>query len=163
MRGMSSAPSEMVRDKDGVCCAMLVAEMAAYYRKKGMTLQNALEELYKKYGYYSEDQVSLVRTGAEGAALIGRIMDAFRDGKPQSFGPFKVLKTTDYINGYKDIPATNALRFDLGEGTWFAMRPSGTEPKIKFYYYSLADSGEKSAQTVEEMKQAVDELIRSVK
>ena len=157
------APSEMVRDKDGVCCAMLVAEMAAYYRKKGMTLQNALEELYKKYGYYSEDQVSLVRTGAEGAALIGRIMDAFRDGKPQSFGPFKVLKTTDYINGYKDIPATNALRFDLGEGTWFAMRPSGTEPKIKFYYYSLADSGEKSAQTVEEMKQAVDELIRSVK
>ena len=157
------APGEEVRDKDGVCCAMLVAEMTAYYRKKGMSLLDALEELYKKYGYYSEDQVSLVRTGAEGAALIGRIMDAFREGKPQSFGDFKVLKTTDYINGYEDIPASNVLRFDLGDGTWFAMRPSGTEPKIKFYYYAVADNKEASAGRVEEMKKAVDLLIREVK
>ena len=156
------APGEAVRDKDGVCCAMLVAEMAAYYQKKGMTLMQALESLYEKYGYYSEDQVSLVREGAEGAALIGRIMDAFRDGKPQSFGRFTVQKTTDYINGYEDIPASNVLRFDLGEGTWFAMRPSGTEPKIKFYYYSKADTKAESARTVEEMKAAVDELIRKV-
>jgi len=157
------APGEAVRDKDGVCCAMLVAEMAAYYRKKGMSLKDALYALYEKYGYFSEDQVSLVREGAEGAALIGRIMDAFRDGKPQNFGKFKVEKTTDYINGYEDIPASNVLRFDLGEGTWFAMRPSGTEPKIKFYYYCVADTKEKSAQTVEEMKEAVDALIRQVK
>ncbi|MDO5702738.1 MAG: phospho-sugar mutase [Lachnospiraceae bacterium] len=157
------APNDEVRDKDGICSAMLVAEMAAYYRKKGMTLQDALEELYKKYGYYSEDQVSLVRKGAEGAALIQRIMDAFRDGKPESFGQFKVEKLTDYIDGYEDIPATNALRFDLGEGTWFAMRPSGTEPKIKFYYYSVADDRETSKATVEAMKEAVDILIRSVK
>ena len=157
------APGEAVRDKDGVCCAMLVAEMAAYCRKKGMTIPDALELLYQKYGYFSEDQVSLVREGAEGAALISRIMDAFRDGKPQSFGPFKVEKTTDYINGYEDIPASNVLRFDLGEGTWFAMRPSGTEPKIKFYYYAVADTKEKSAGQVEEMKAAVDELIRQVK
>ncbi len=157
------APGEAVRDKDGVCCAMLVAEMAAYYKKKGMTLTDAIEELYRKYGYFSEDQVSLVREGAEGAALIGRIMDAFRDGKPDHFGKFNVEKTTDYINGYEDIPASNVLRFDLGEGTWFAMRPSGTEPKIKFYYYSVADTKDKSAKTVEEMKEAVDELIREVK
>ncbi|MBO7710815.1 MAG: phospho-sugar mutase [Lachnospiraceae bacterium] len=157
------APGEAVRDKDGVCCAMLVAEMAAYYKKKGMTLTDAIEELYRKYGYFSEDQVSLVREGAEGAALIGRIMDAFRDGKPDHFGKFKVEKTTDYINGYEDIPASNVLRFDLGEGTWFAMRPSGTEPKIKFYYYSVADTKDKSAKTVEEMKEAVDGLIREVK
>ena len=157
------APGEAVRDKDGVCCAMLIAEMAAWYRKKGMSMTDALNALYEKYGYFSEDQVSLVREGAEGAALIGRIMDAFRDGKPQSFGSFKVEKTTDYINGYEDIPASNVLRFDLGEGTWFAMRPSGTEPKIKFYYYSVADTKEKSAETVEEMKEAVDALIREVK
>lgn len=157
------APGEAVRDKDGVCCAMLVAEMAAYYQKKGMTLPEALDALYKKYGYFSEDQVSLVREGAEGAALIGRIMTAFRAGKPQSFGRFTVEKTTDYIHGYEDIPASNVLRFDLGENTWFAMRPSGTEPKIKFYYYSVADSKEKSEKTVEEMKAAVDEMIRQVK
>ena len=157
------APGEAVRDKDGVCCAMLVAEMTAYYAKKGMTLKDALEELYKTYGYFSEDQVSLVRKGAEGAALISRIMDAFRDGKPQTFGPFTVQKTTDYINGYEDIPASNVLRFDLEKGTWFAMRPSGTEPKIKFYFYSVADNKEESAEKVEEMKKAVDELVSKVK
>ena len=90
-------------------------------------------------------------------------MTAFRAGKPQSFGRFTVEKTTDYIHGYEDIPASNVLRFDLGENTWFAMRPSGTEPKIKFYYYSVADSKEKSEKTVEEMKAAVDEMIRQVK
>ena len=156
------APGEAVRDKDGVCCAMLVAEMTAYYAKKGMTLQDALESLYRKYGYFSEDQVSLVRKGAEGAALIRRIMDAFREGKPANFGPFTVQKTTDYINGYEDIPASNVLRFDLEEGTWFAMRPSGTEPKIKFYFYSVADNKEESAAKVEQMKKAVDELVQTV-
>ena len=157
------APGEPVRDKDGVCCAMLIAEMAAYYKKKGMTLKDALEQLYKTYGYFSEDQVSLVREGAEGAALIGRIMDAFRNGKPQQFGSFKVEKVTDYINGYEDIPASNVLRYDLGGGTWFAMRPSGTEPKIKFYYYAVADTKDVSMGRVEEMKAAVDALIQQVK
>ena len=156
------APGEAVRDKDGVCCAMLVAEMAAYYKKKGMTLSDALEELYKKYGYFSEAQVSLVKEGAEGAALISRIMDAFRDGHPTSFGPFTVQKTTDYIHGYEDIPASNVLRFDLEEGTWFAMRPSGTEPKIKFYYYSVAPDQAVSQQKVEQMKQAVTEMIGKI-
>ena len=157
------APGEAVRDKDGVCCAMLVAEMAAYYKKKGMSLKDALEELYQKYGYFSEAQVSLVREGAEGAALIRRIMDAFRDGKPQDFGEFHVQKVTDYINGYQDIPASNVLRYDLGDGLWFAMRPSGTEPKIKFYYYAVAGSSEESSGQVKKMQEAVDAMIREVK
>ena len=156
------APGEEVRDKDGVCCAMLVAEMAAYYKKKGMTMLQALDALYQKYGYYSEDQVSLVREGAAGAALIGRIMDAFREGKPQSFGEFKVQKTVDYLHGYEDIPASNVLKFDLGNGTWFAMRPSGTEPKIKFYYYALADNKEESAQRVDSLKKSVAALYDAV-
>ena len=155
------APGEEVRDKDGVCCAMLVSEMAAWYKKKGMTLQQALESLYKKYGYFREDQVSLVREGAAGAAQISRIMDAFRGARPASFGPFTVQKTTDYINGYEDIPASNVLRFDLGEGTWFAMRPSGTEPKIKFYYYAVSDNARTAETTVEQMKAAVQERIRA--
>ncbi|MBQ1312330.1 MAG: phospho-sugar mutase [Blautia sp.] len=157
------APGEAVRDKDGVCCAMLIAEMAAYYKKKGMSLPQALEELYKKYGYFSEEQVSLVRKGVEGAALIGRIMDAFRDGKPQAFGDFKVQKTTDYLHGYEDIPASNVLKFDLAPGVWFAMRPSGTEPKIKFYYYAVADDKERSAGQVKQMREAVDAMIADIK
>lgn len=157
------APGEAVRDKDGVCCAMLVAEMTAWYRKRGMSLTDGLEQLYQKYGYYSEDQVSLVREGAEGAALISRIMDAFRDGKPEAFGPFKVERMIDYIHGYQDIPASNVLRFDLGDNTWFAMRPSGTEPKIKFYYYAVADNRQTSSGRVEAMKAAVDALIQTVK
>lgn len=157
------APGEAVRDKDGVCCAMLVAEMAAYYRKKGMSLQDALEELYRKYGYFSEEQVSLVRTGAEGGALIRRIMDVFRGQQQDSFGAYPVRKKTDYIHGYEDIPASNVLRFDLGEGIWFAMRPSGTEPKIKFYYYAVAKSKEESGRIVEEIKAAVTALISEIK
>ena len=156
------APGEAVRDKDGVCCAMLVAEMAAWYKKKGMSLTDALEQLYKTYGYFSEDQVSLVKEGAEGAALIGRIMDVFRSQAPSKIGDFTVRKITDYINGYQDIPASNVLRFDLEDGTWFAMRPSGTEPKIKFYYYSAAEDGETSRSKVEEMKTAVDEMISQI-
>ena len=156
------APGEPVRDKDGICAAMLITEMAAYYRKKGMTLADALEEMYKKYGYFAEDQVSIVLKGKEGADRIGRIMDRFRDGRPQAFGEFKVEKTTDYIKGYEDIPASNVLKFDLGEGTWFAMRPSGTEPKIKFYYYSVSDNAADSKDRVVSMRKAVDSMIESV-
>ena len=156
------APGEAVRDKDGVCCAMLIAEMTAWYKKKGMSLTDALEKLYSTYGYFSEDQVSLVKEGAEGAALIGRIMDVFREQTPSVIGAFSVKKVTDYINGYKDIPASNVLRFDLEDGTWFAMRPSGTEPKIKFYYYSVADNKETSRAKVDAMKSAVDELIAQI-
>ncbi len=156
------APGEPVRDKDGIAAAMLIIEMAAYYRKKGMTIRDALDQLYAKYGYFAEDQVSFVLTGQEGAARIGRIMDAFRIGKPQSFGSFKVNETIDYIDGYKDIPASNVLKYDLGDGTWFAMRPSGTEPKIKFYYYAVSDNAEVSAQRVKNLVAAVDAMVNAV-
>ena len=156
------APSEEVRDKDGVCCAMLVAEMAAYFRKSGKTLMQALDGLYREYGYFSEEQVSLVRQGADGAAVINRIMDVFRNEKPREFGSYKVVKVTDFINGYEDIPASNVLRYDFGDGIWFAMRPSGTEPKIKFYYYAVADSQEVSSLRVKELREAVDEMVKII-
>ena len=156
------APGESVRDKDGITAGMLITEMAAYFRKKGMTLGDFLESLYEKYGYYAEDQVSVILKGKEGQERIGRIMTAFRDGKPISFGDFKVAETIDYIHGYKDIPAQNALIFKMTDGSWFAMRPSGTEPKIKFYYYAKTDTKELSKKKVADLSTAVGKLIDSV-
>ena len=156
------APGEQVRDKDGICAGMLIAEMAAWYRKKGQTLSDALEQLYQKYGYFAEDQVSIVLKGQEGAARIGRIMDAFRLGSPQSFGRFEVAETIDYLHGYQDIPASNVLRYTMKDGSWFALRPSGTEPKIKFYYYAVSSDPAVSAQAVRDMVQAVSTMIDSI-
>ena len=156
------APGEAVRDKDGVCAGILVMEMAAFYKKNGMTLLEALDALYRKYGYFAEDQVSIVLQGQAGAARIGRIMDAFRDGKPRSFGEFKVARTVDYINGYEDIPASNVLKFEMEDGSWFAMRPSGTEPKIKFYYYSVSKEKDESAAKVAGMRDAVAAMIDGI-
>ena len=156
------APGEEVRDKDGVCAAMLIMEMAAYYRKQGLSIASKLEQLYQKYGYFAEDQVSVVLKGKEGAERIGRIMDVFRGGKPAAFGAMKTADVIDYIGGYKDIPPQNALKFVMEDGSWFAMRPSGTEPKIKFYYYAVADEREASAGRIDAMRGAVTELIDSV-
>lgn len=156
------APGEEVRDKDGISAGMLVAELAAYCRKQGRGILDALEDLYRKYGYFSEDQVSLVLEGKAGQERIGRIMDAFRKGKPSSFGPFEVKKTIDYKNGYEDIPPQNALIFTMTDGSWFAMRPSGTEPKIKFYYYAEADEKEASQNRVKDMVASVNEMIEKI-
>lgn len=157
------APGEQIRDKDGILAGMLIAEMAAWYRKQGLTLADALEQLYQRYGYFAENQISIVLKGQEGAARIGRIMDAFREGKPQSFGRFSVKETIDYLHGYQDIPASNVLRFTMTDGSWFALRPSGTEPKIKFYYYAVNSDPAVSAKAVRDMIQAVTEMIDAVK
>ena len=156
------APSEAVRDKDGVSAGMLIMEMAAWYKKKGMTMRDGLEELYRKYGYFSEDQVSIVLEGQAGSQRIGRIMDHFRNGEISSFGSFAVSRRDDYINGLGPVPASNVLIYHMDDGSWFAMRPSGTEPKIKFYYYSVSDDRDSSLKKVEDMKTAVSEIIDSV-
>ena len=156
------APGLQVRDKDGICAGMLITEMAAYYRKKGMSLLDALDELYSKYGYFAEDQVSVVLKGKAGQERIGRIMDVFRKQSPKRFGDFEVSEIIDYINGYQDIPAQNALIFRMSDGSWFAMRPSGTEPKIKFYYYTVTDNKDKSTQIVASMVKEINSLIDSI-
>ena len=156
------APGVEIRDKDGICASMLIMELAAWCRKNGMSLAQYLDSLYKKYGYYAEDQVSLVLKGIEGAERIGRIMDVFRGNKPGRFGRFVVDKCTDYINGYKDVPASNVLIYTMTDGNWFAMRPSGTEPKIKFYFYAKADSMDESLESVKDMRTAVGEMVQSI-
>ena len=157
------APGEEVRDKDGICAAMLIMEMAAWCRRNNMTVGGYLNSLYQKFGYYAEDQVSFVLTGVTGAERIGRIMDVFRNEKPQKFGRFSVKKCTDYINGQDGIPASNVLIYYMDDGSWFAMRPSGTEPKIKFYYYAKSmDNKDEADRAVQEMKEAVGELVEKI-
>ena len=160
---IGSAPGEEVRDKDGICAAMLIMELAAWCRKNGMTLGEYLQSLYRKFGFYAEDQVSFVLQGIPGAQRIRRIMEAFRNGKPQSFGRFTVKKCIDYLKGYEGIPASNVLIYHMTDGNWFAMRPSGTEPKIKFYYYAKSMDDEKEAKdAVEDMKEAVGEMVEKI-
>ncbi|MDO5132485.1 MAG: phospho-sugar mutase [Eubacteriales bacterium] len=161
------APGEAVRDKDGICAAMLVMEMAAWLRKQGLTIGDYLQSLYRTYGFYAEDQVSYVLKGSAGAARIRRIMEAFREKNPQAFGSFRVRQAIDYIHGYTEglnpIPASNVLAFYMEDGSWFAMRPSGTEPKIKFYFYSKKEDGQEAEDTVRALQEAVTAMADTVK
>ena len=165
-----------VRDKDGISAALLAAEMAAFYKKKGLTLAEALEETYEKYGWFKEESVNLILTGTEGLAKIRQIMAYFR-GKYAAGGTVTRGKNTceeessgnrlsdwidrviDYKDGYEDIPASDVLRFYLTDGSWFAMRPSGTEPKLKFYYYTVDRDEAKAAARVKEIRAVVDKEI----
>jgi phosphoglucomutase len=145
-----------VRDKDGVVSAMLIAEMAAYYKSKGMSLLDALKDIYKKFGYYKEDLKSIKLEGKEGLEKIGRIMEQLRNNPPLEIGELKVEVLRDYLERkaryiLKDreepvsLPKSNVLHFTLDDGSWFAVRPSGTEPKIKIYFSAVAE-WEKEAQ-----------------
>ena len=176
--GYAACPE--IRDKDGISAGMLVAEAAAYYKKQGKTLFQVLEGLFDKYAAYAEDEPNLVLKGIEGAARIGRMMESVRrnlpkeatvpatavqeapDGSWDSIAGYKVVKVIDYKDGYEDIPASNVLRFFLDNGTWFAIRPSGTEPKIKFYFYSRQDDREKALEVNAAIRDAVLETIKKV-
>ena len=180
--GYAACPE--IRDKDGISAGMLVAEAAAYYRKQGKTLFQVLSDLGRRYGYYSEAEPNLVLKGIAGAKRIGRMMDSVRSNLPMdrvlpasggsasspdssvsvwdSVAGYRVTKVIDYRNGYEDIPASNVLRFFLENGSWFAVRPSGTEPKIKFYFYSKQDSAKEAQEVNEKIKDAVLETISAV-
>ncbi len=156
------AVCEDIRDKDGISAGMLVAEAAAYYRKQGKTLWDVLQEIYAKYGFFAEDEPNIVLEGIPGAQRIQRMMKWFRENIPTEVAGAKVEKVIDYINGYEDIPAQNAIRLFLDNGSWFAIRPSGTEPKIKFYFYSNRDSRENALETNKKIKEEIFALINSV-
>ncbi|SEA81036.1 phosphoglucomutase [Pseudobutyrivibrio sp. ACV-2] len=153
---------EDIRDKDGISAGMMVAEAAAYYRKAGKTLWDVLQEIYAKYGFFAEDEPNIILEGIPGAKRIQRMMKWFRENLPTEVAGAKVEKVIDYINGYEDIPAQNAIRLFLDNGSWFAIRPSGTEPKIKFYFYSNQDSRENALKVNSEIKNEIFALINSV-
>ena len=156
------AASPEIRDKDGISAGMLVAEAAAYYRKQGKTLFNVLQELYEKYGFNNEDEPNLILEGIEGSKRIARMMAHVRANLPLEVAGLKVVKTIDYSNGYEDIPASNVLRFFLEDGSWFSIRPSGTEPKIKFYFYTRQDSAEKAKEVNRAIKEDIMNMITRV-
>ncbi|MDD7328009.1 MAG: phospho-sugar mutase [Lachnospiraceae bacterium] len=157
------AACEDIRDKDGISAGMLVAEAAAYYRRQGKSLWDVLQEIYAKYGYFAEKEPNIVLEGIEGSERIGRMMKYVRNNIPSEIAGIKVSKVIDYINGYEEIPPQNCLRFFLANDSWFAIRPSGTEPKIKFYFYSCQDSSEKAHEVNDRIADSVLSVIRSVK
>ena len=156
------AASVDIRDKDGISAGMLVAEAAAYYRKQGKTLWNVLQELYEKYGFYAEDEPNLVLEGIAGAERIKRMMVSIRNNLPTEVAGYKVEKVIDYLHGYEDIPASNVLRFYLDNDSWFAVRPSGTEPKIKFYFYTKQASRKEALAVNAKIKEAVLEIVNAI-
>lgn len=148
------------RDKDAVVASMALCEAAAFYKGKGMTLWDAMIEMYERYGYYREDVVSITLKGIEGAAKIKETMENLRNAAPSEIGGYPVLDVRDYkkkvITDSKSgetmptgLPESDVLYYDLPENSWVCVRPSGTEPKIKVYFGIKADSLEKS---VEESK-----------
>ena len=130
------------RDKDGVVSALLISEMAAYYYDKGMTLYEGLQEVYKKYGYYKEELKSITLKGIDGMKQIQNIMNSFRTSDIDEIANIKVSEVRDYKEGINDLPKSDVLKFVLEDGSWIAVRPSGTEPKIKFYFGCNGDNQE---------------------
>ncbi|WP_036605655.1 phospho-sugar mutase [Paenibacillus assamensis] len=122
------------RDKDAVIGAMLIAEAGAYYKAQGNTLYDVLQELYVEHGYYLEGLQSRTLKGVEGVAVIQGIMEDWRTNVPTEAGGIAVAKAEDYALGLYDLPKENVLKFHLADGSWFCLRPSGTEPKIKMYF-----------------------------
>lgn len=152
-----------VRDKDAVITSMLIAEMAAYYKKRGKSLLDILDEIYKEYGYYKEDLISIVLEGLDGSERIERIMVDFRGEAIEEIGNMKLEKTVDYLLDDTGLPKTNALIYFLDDGSWYALRPSGTEPKIKLYIYTKDKNEEESIKKVEKIKEKVLKRIETIK
>ena len=143
------------RDKDAVVAVMALCEAAAYYKSKGLTLCQQMENLYKTYGYYKEDLISQTFKGMEGKAKIDALMEGFRANPPKNVGPFQVLAMEDYRSSIRTdvmtgetseltLPKSNVLYFELEDKAWICVRPSGTEPKIK-YYAGIKGADEKDA------------------
>ena len=139
------------RDKDAVSSAMLIAEMASYYKNKGMTLVDALNGIYAEYGYYFDCLETIVLKGKEGAEKIQNAMKDLRETGTTLFDDLDVL--LDYSKGIDDLPKENVLRFDYKDGSWTAVRPSGTEPKLKIYF-SVKGDGKETAEKRKDFIQA---------
>ena len=153
---------------------MALCEAAAYYKTKDMTLWDAMIEMYEKYGYYKDDIQSITLKGIEGLAKIQEILETLRKNPPAEIAGYKVLKARDYkADTIKDmqtgevsstgLPSSNVLYYDLSDDAWLCVRPSGTEPKVKFYYgvkgTSLTDADEKSASMGKEVLAMIDEIM----
>ena len=144
-----------VRDKDACMAALALCEACAYYKYQDLTLWDVMEGLFKKYGYYVEETISVTHKGVEGMKEIQGIMTDFRNKKPQAFGSYKVLSSIDYNEPEKTgLPKSNVLYYEL-DGGWMAIRPSGTEPKIKYYIGANLKSEEESLKMIADIKKTI--------
>lgn len=146
---------DYARDKDAVIAAMLIAEAAAYYKKQGKTLYEVLQELYESFGYFLEKLESRTLKGKDGVEQIGRMVEAWRTNPPTEIAGTPVTAMEDYAKGVDGLPLENVLKFKLEDGSWFCLRPSGTEPKIKFYFAVKGSSGAEAAEQLDRIIQYV--------
>ena len=162
------------RDKDAIVATMALCEAAAYYKTKNMTLWDAMLEMYERYGYYKDGIQSITHKGIEGLEKIQQILETLRKNTPSEFGGYKVLSARDYkLDTVKNmatgevtptgLPSSNVLYYDLEDNAWLCVRPSGTEPKVKFYYgvkgTSLADADEKSEKLGKEVVEMINKML----
>ncbi|OYP21332.1 hypothetical protein CG709_08065 [Lachnotalea glycerini] len=162
------------RDKDAIVATMALCEAAAYYKTKGMTLWDAMIQMYEKYGYYKDDIKSITLKGIEGIEKIQTILETLRSETPKKIGNYTVLAARDYkkdvikdMNTGKTsttrLPISNVLYYELSDDAWVCVRPSGTEPKVKFYYgikgSSLEDAELKSAQLGDEVLKMINAML----
>ncbi len=162
---------DYARDKDGIAAVMALCEAACYYRANNETLWDQMNNIYKKYGFYKEDQVSIVLEGAEGAEKIKEMMTEMRNKDVENIGNYRVLKFKDVDNDYvKDmttgaesktgLPKSNVLYYQLENNAWCCVRPSGTEPKIKLYFGVKGKDEEDATNSLEILKDAMVKLVR---
>lgn len=153
---------DLVRDKDAVVTSMMIAEMAGFYKKQGLNLLQVLEEIYKEFGYYSEKLISIVLEGLDGQEQIKRIMDDIRHNSIESIGEMSLDKIVDYLLDETEAGRSNVLKYYMDDGSWYAIRPSGTEPKIKLYIYSKGKSRKEAFEKVELIEKVVRHRMESV-
>ena len=162
------------RDKDGIVAVMTTCEAVAYYKKQGLTLWNQMNKMYEKYGYYKEKQMSITLKGADGAEKIKKMMENMRSNpaseiarlKVKSFGDYQKQEITSLENGEKTstgLPKSNVLYFDLEKNAWVCVRPSGTEPKIKFYMGVCGKTMADADKQLAELENAVKEMAEKAK
>ncbi len=157
------------RDKDAIVAVLMLCEAAAFYKKQGITLWDQMQNIYKKYGYFKETQVAITKKGIEGSAQIAALMDRLRSDYPTEIGGLKVNAVRDYkFDTIKDmttgevkptgLPKSNVLYYDLADNCWCCARPSGTEPKVKFYMGVAGTSLEDTEKKLENLKNAMMEI-----
>ncbi|MCY8756837.1 phospho-sugar mutase [Bacillus haynesii] len=167
---------DFARDKDAVQAALLAVEVCAFYKKQGKSLYDGLLELYKSFGFYREGLKSLTLKGKEGAEQIAAILSTFREQPPLSFAGKDVVSAEDYLTGKRtllkenktetiDLPTSNVLKYFLEDGSWFCLRPSGTEPKVKFYFAVKGRTNEDSEallhQLTDEVMKKIDDIVKA--
>ena len=162
---------DYARDKDGIAAVMALCEAACYYKSKGKTLWDAMQDIYEKYGYYKEAQVSIVLEGAEGAEKIKEMMTNMRNTPVEKIGDYKVLTfkdiEKDIVKDMKTgeitttgLPTSNVLYYELENNNWCCIRPSGTEPKIKIYMGVKGTSNEDADKKLEDLKEKMLETVK---